>query len=208
MSDHIDALIAGVWGDLYGELGGRPDDATTDILRAVAEAAENSGYVKGYKDGSNKKTAAEMQDARIEARRDLALEAIAYFKAKHREYGLAAATPMLVVYLREIAEEGGMTDHIDDPNYPSGEFNALKWAEHFVRLHGGDKGLMHTWFAGAIMTGHNHEITRQNHRRELARELLRSVLYEEDPHEHGPLLYHRILVSGVKKLREIAGEEE
>jgi len=34
-----------------------------------------------------------------------------------------------------------------------GTTNALKWAEEFVRLHGGDTGLMLAWFANAIETG-------------------------------------------------------
>ena len=40
-------------------------------------------------------------------------------------------------------------------SYPYGEFDAKKWAEEFVRLHGGDEELMLTWFASAIMTGHD-----------------------------------------------------
>ena len=31
--------------------------------------------------------------------------------------------------------------------------DAVRWAEAFVRMHGGDEGLMLTWFANAIETG-------------------------------------------------------
>lgn len=34
-------------------------------------------------------------------------------------------------------------------------FDALDWAREFVKLHGGDEGLMLSWFANAIMTGHD-----------------------------------------------------
>jgi len=36
-----------------------------------------------------------------------------------------------------------------------GEFDASKWAAEFVRMHGGDEGLMLSWFANAIMAGYD-----------------------------------------------------
>lgn len=33
------------------------------------------------------------------------------------------------------------------------DMNAMRWAEEFVKIHGGDKELMHGWFANAIMCG-------------------------------------------------------
>jgi hypothetical protein len=43
------------------------------------------------------------------------------------------------------------------------------WAEEFVKLHGGDAALMHTWFANAIMAGYDeaqrrHEPDAQRYR--------------------------------------------
>ena len=34
--------------------------------------------------------------------------------------------------------------------------DASVWAKEFVRLHGGDEGLMLAWFANAIMCGYDH----------------------------------------------------
>lgn len=36
------------------------------------------------------------------------------------------------------------------------KMDAKVWAEEFVKLHGGDEGLMLSWFANAIMCGHDH----------------------------------------------------
>jgi len=33
---------------------------------------------------------------------------------------------------------------------------AAVWAKEFVRINGGDEGIMIAWFANAIMTGHDH----------------------------------------------------
>lgn len=50
------------------------------------------------------------------------------------------------------------------PGYPSGEWDALKWAEEFVRIAqenpaiATDEGTMLGWFANAIMTGYDHAI--------------------------------------------------
>lgn len=46
-------------------------------------------------------------------------------------------------------------------HYPLGEFDAQKWAKEFMLLFGErkneiDEALMHSWFANAIMTGHDH----------------------------------------------------
>ncbi|KKM03543.1 hypothetical protein LCGC14_1773390 [marine sediment metagenome] len=42
--------------------------------------------------------------------------------------------------------------------------DASAWAEEFVRLHGGDEGLMLSWFANAIMCGYDHA-SRENDKR-------------------------------------------
>jgi hypothetical protein len=48
------------------------------------------------------------------------------------------------------------------PHYPLGELDAAKWAAEFVRLFGGDEGLMLGWFANAIMTGYDEAMRRQS----------------------------------------------
>lgn len=45
-----------------------------------------------------------------------------------------------------------------DSGYPYGEMDARKWAAEFVRIHGGDEGLMLAWFASAIMTGYDRAV--------------------------------------------------
>lgn len=35
-------------------------------------------------------------------------------------------------------------------------FDGMIWAQEYVRLHGGDVELMHSWFANAIMAGYDH----------------------------------------------------
>ena len=45
------------------------------------------------------------------------------------------------------------------------DMNAERWAEEFVALHGGDKGLMIAWFANAIMCGwDNHYWTTSEYK--------------------------------------------
>jgi len=41
------------------------------------------------------------------------------------------------------------------PTQLVGEFDAMKWATEFVRMHGGDESLMLGWFANAIMAGYD-----------------------------------------------------
>ena len=44
-------------------------------------------------------------------------------------------------------------------HYPSGEFDAQKWAEEFARIFPDgrpDTGTMIGWFANALMTGYDH----------------------------------------------------
>ena len=46
-------------------------------------------------------------------------------------------------------------------NELSQTMDAAIWAEEFVRLHGGDEGLMLSWFANAIMCGYDHAKRQQ-----------------------------------------------
>lgn len=43
----------------------------------------------------------------------------------------------------------------DRPDWPLPSFDAKDWAEAFVKLHGGDEGLMLAWFANALMRGYD-----------------------------------------------------
>lgn len=48
------------------------------------------------------------------------------------------------------------------------DMNAMRWAEEFVKLHGGDKELMHGWFANAIMCGwDNHYWTTPEYKKSI-----------------------------------------
>lgn len=40
-------------------------------------------------------------------------------------------------------------------DWPLPSFDAQDWAKAFVKLHGGDEGLMLTWFANALMRGYD-----------------------------------------------------
>lgn len=40
--------------------------------------------------------------------------------------------------------------------------DGMRWAEQFVRLHGGDVGLMHSWFANAIEAGRDSVTNEKN----------------------------------------------
>ena len=58
-------------------------------------------------------------------------------------------------------------------HYPLGEFDAKKWADEFMRLWGWrpseiDGDLMLSWFASAIVTGHDHAIHKERARAEAA----------------------------------------
>ncbi|HXJ69391.1 MAG TPA: hypothetical protein VNM39_10830 [Verrucomicrobiae bacterium] len=56
----------------------------------------------------------------------------------------------------EVCKACGFVAPAPDPTHLVGEFDAWKWADEFVRIHGGDKDLMVTWFANAIMAGYDH----------------------------------------------------
>jgi hypothetical protein len=43
----------------------------------------------------------------------------------------------------------------DRADWPLPSFDARDWAKAFVKMHGGDEGLMQVWFANALMRGYD-----------------------------------------------------
>lgn len=48
----------------------------------------------------------------------------------------------------------------DRPDWPLPSFAAQDWAGAFVKMHGGDEGLMLTWFANALMRGYDERVAQ------------------------------------------------
>lgn len=51
-------------------------------------------------------------------------------------------------------------------SFSNQSFSAPEWAAEFVRLHGGDEGLMLAWFANALMAGYDEAQRRAEGQRE------------------------------------------
>jgi hypothetical protein len=55
----------------------------------------------------------------------------------------------------EFEREHADTKPEDRPDWPLPSFDARDWAKAFVKMHGGDEGLMQAWFANALMRGYD-----------------------------------------------------
>ena len=55
--------------------------------------------------------------------------------------------------------------------------DGMKWAEEFVKLHGGDLSLIHSWFANAIMAGYDHANWKAEKKLAAALEVVEAVRY-------------------------------
>lgn len=62
----------------------------------------------------------------------------------------------------EFERENMFTKPEDRPDWPLPSFDAQDWAKAFVKLHGGDEGLMLAWFANALMRGFDEHARRSS----------------------------------------------